>query len=218
MDEPRFVEAPAGGTAYRMRYRQDVQGPGVMMLHGWGGDEEAMWVLETTLPRLPLMVSVRGIDPLPVGGYAWRAERGGFDSSFEDFRPTFDAILAVKRDVEGKITDAHVRWLLMGFSQGAAASFSLAASGAMIPAGIIALAGYLPEGDVASLGDFPVYWGHGVKDAFVPLRRAEQDVRRLDEVNESVEFCQANVGHKLGVECARGLRTWFHHHFPETSP
>lgn len=217
MTEPRYVEAPRGGTVYRVRRRPEAHGPSLMMLHGWGGDEDAMWVLETALPRLPLLVGLRGIDPLPAGGYAWNSERGGLDSSIDDFRSAFDPILAVKEDVEGKFEDLPERWLLMGFSQGAALSFSLAAGGAMAPAGIIALAGYLPAGDPAPLEDIPIYWGHGVKDEFVPFQRAQEDVYLLNEVNDSVEFCEANVGHKLGVECARGLKAWIQHHFPETS-
>jgi phospholipase/carboxylesterase len=217
VDEPRRVPAPAGGTPYRYRQRKDAQGPAVMMLHGWGGDEDAMWILETTLPLLPLLVSLRGTDPLPAGGFAWGAEQGGLDTSFEDFHSTFDVIISVRQDIEAKLPRAPNRWLLMGFSQGAAVSFSLAADGSMLPDGIIALAGYLPHGDLAPLQDVPIYWGHGTRDDFVPILRAEKDVQRLREVNDSVEFCQTDVGHKLGVECARGLKGWFRHYFPETS-
>jgi predicted esterase len=83
----------------------------------------------------------------------------------------------------------------------------------MRPAGIIALAGFLPEGDLSKLAGIPIYWGHGSRDEFVPVQRAEKDVQRLSSVNNDVEFCQADVGHKLGVECARGLKEWFSRHF-----
>jgi phospholipase/carboxylesterase len=213
MNEPRFVEVPGKGVIYRFRHRPQEDGPAVMMLHGFGGDENSMWILESTLPSLPLVVSVRGTHSQPIGDFAWTTYRGGLRACFRDFREAFDAIKTVERDAQQRIPSAPARWVLMGFSQGAAIAFSLAACGAMRPAGIIALAGFLPEGDLSKLAGIPIYWGHGSRDEFVPVQRAEKDVQRLSSVNNDVEFCQADVGHKLGVECARGLKEWFSRHF-----
>lgn len=213
MDEPRFGEVPGKGMIYRYRHRQQEDGPAVMMLHGWGGDENSMWILESALPSLPLVVSVRGTYSLPTGEFAWTTDRGGLKASFRDFREVFDTIETVKRDIQLRNPQAPDRWVLMGFSQGAAAAFSTAACGAMRPAGIVSLAGFLPEGDLSKLAGIPIYWGHGSRDEFVPIQRAEKDVHRLSSVNNNLEFCQADVGHKLGVECARGLKEWFSRHF-----
>lgn len=213
MAEPRLVDAPGAGTVYRYRHRPQIAGPAVMMLHGWGGDENSMWVLESTLPTLPLMVSLRGIHPQTAGGYAWSSDHGDLKSAFTDFEEAFFVVKSVRKDIHQRVSSTQEEWLLMGFSQGAAVAFSLAARGDFKPAGVIALAGFLPEGELSNLDEIPIYWGHGAQDEFVPIQRAEKDVGRLSTLNDDVEFCQADVGHKLGVECARGLRDWYSRHF-----
>jgi phospholipase/carboxylesterase len=95
----------------------------------------------------------------------------------------------------------------MGFSQGAALAFA-AAQGGMKVAGIIALAGFVPYGDLQGLENVPVFWGHGTHDELVPVERARKDVKRLLDGAAEVHFCEADVGHKLGIECTRGLKHW----------
>ncbi|MGD8822778.1 MAG: hypothetical protein PVG63_06725, partial [Anaerolineales bacterium] len=63
----------------------------------------------------------------------------------------------------------------------------------------------------------PVYWGHGTEDELIPIEHARHDVERLRTAGVDVSFCEAEVGHKVGVECTRGLKTWFEDHFPSAT-
>jgi predicted esterase len=82
-------------------------------------------------------------------------------------------------------------FILMGFSQGAAISFALAGLGMLVPRAIICLA-----------------WGHGTQDELVPAERARMDVERLHKAGADVTYCEADVDHRLGIECTRGLKGW----------
>jgi phospholipase/carboxylesterase len=96
----------------------------------------------------------------------------------------------------------------MGFSQGAALSFALAELLEKAPRAVVALAGYYPEGDSTRIKQIPVFWGHGTSDELVPIERARQDVAMLEAIGTDITYCEADVGHKLGIECTRGLKRW----------
>lgn len=45
--------------------------PVLLLLHGWTGDENVMWIFASRLPGNYLMISPRGLYKSPLGGYAW---------------------------------------------------------------------------------------------------------------------------------------------------
>jgi predicted esterase len=42
----------------------------------------------------------------------------------------------------------------------------------------------------------------------VPVERARRDVEILRAASVDVAYCEAEVGHKLGIDCLHGLKTW----------
>lgn len=73
---------------------------------------------------------------------------------------------------------------------------------------IVSLAGFLPQGDLENLNGIPVYWGHGISDPLVPIEKAREAVQTLKRAGADVLLCEAQVGHKVGLECTRGLKDW----------
>lgn len=207
MTKPVWIDAPPGGVPVLLHQPQTGSGPSIFMLHGWSGDEKVMWVLDSVLPSGSLIVSPRGIHPLSVGGYQWLQSPASTQVGFDDFKPAVDALQMTLKALKQSHRFGEKPFLLMGFSQGAALAFAAQRAG-FAADGIIALAGFIPAGDLTELRSAPVYWGHGTEDQLVPIERAREDVRRLLDNGVEVHFCEANVGHKLGIECTRGLRTW----------
>lgn len=209
MDEPLLGEVPENGMIYRFLPAQRPETPATIMLHGLSGDENSMWVLQHALPAAGLIVAPRGVFPLSEGGFSWiDGPIQGWPTA-PQFMPALGALEALFRHLqaEGNLKRERVLW--MGFSQGAALAFCAANHSPMMSAGVIAAAGFLPEGEFRGLKGLPVFWGHGSLDAWIPISRAEQDTQRLREVGARVHFCQAEAGHKMGVECLQGLRLWF---------
>jgi phospholipase/carboxylesterase len=207
MANPILIEAPVGGVAVRLREPQKDGGPHILMLHGWSGDAKVMWVLESVLPAEAFLVAARGIHPLPMGGYHWSDSPASTQVGFNDFEPAVAALKTTLHALRSSHGFGRHPFLLMGFSQGAALSFAAARDG-MGTAGIIALAGFVPYGDLQGFEDLPIFWGHGSHDELVPVERAREDVKRLLDAAAMVHFCEADVGHKLGIECTRGLKYW----------
>ncbi len=207
MMEPILIDSPPGGVAVRLLQPLDHEGLHILLLHGWSGDEKVMWVLQTVLPENAFIVAARGIHPLPLGGYQWSESPTSTEVGFEDFDPAIKSLQVTLEDLRSRFGFGDRKLLLMGFSQGAALAFSAARNG-IRASGVIALAGFVPFGDLSGLSGLPVFWGHGLRDELVPVERAREDVKRLLDHNVEVQYCETDVGHKLGIECTRGLRVW----------
>ena len=207
MMEPILIDSPPGGVAVRLLQPEDPEGLHILMLHGWSGDEKVMWVLQTVLPENAFIVSARGMYPLPLGGYHWSESPTSTEVGFEDFNPAIQSLQVTLGDLRSRFGFGDGQLLLMGFSQGAALAFSAVRQGIQA-SGVIALAGFVPLGDLSGLGGLPVFWGHGLRDELVPVERAREDVKRLLDQGVEIQYCETDVGHKLGIECTRGLKVW----------
>jgi phospholipase/carboxylesterase len=212
MSDPRL----AGGETvlvYRWQTATEPGDPPVVLLHGRTGDESVMWVVAEALPSNGLTIAPRAPFPSPGGGYSWeeplpdgKTTVEEFESAVIDLKMLIDK-LEIERDLD------RARMILVGFSQGAALAFAAARDESLRPQGIIALAGFLPEGDAAHLRGIPIFWGHGTLDTLVPIEQARSDVERLHRIGASVQFCEADIEHRVGVECMRGLKQWWRDRF-----
>lgn len=207
-DEPQLVEGGPGRLAYRVRAGSDPHVPPILLIHGFGGDENVLWVVQSALPDGGFMAAPRGPYPAGIGGFAWRAEDVGPTGSISDLGTGVDALAGWVKVLTDDFGVDEKAAVLVGFSQGSALAFSAVALGAVHPFALVALAAYLPEGDLVRLRGIPVFWGHGTLDDKVPAQRAREDVARLEAAGAAVTYCEAEVGHKVGVECMRGLKRW----------
>ena len=217
MAEPILV----AGTDGRLTYRYRPARPGVrltvVLLHGLTGDERVMWVLERALPVGSRIVAPRAPFPAAEGGYGWLPFGTTGWPAREDFRDGVEALGSLLDDLEHAGGLDRSRLVYLGFSQGAALAFAASVLPRTRPAGLVALAGFLPAGDAAGLAGLSIFWGHGTSDERVPIARARQDADRLRAAQARVILCESDVGHKLGAECLRGLRAWVGETFPGLS-
>ncbi len=208
MARPVFVESRNGELPYRMLRGADRGLPPALLLHGYGGDENDMWVILSAVSPRGWAVAPRAPYALRGGGYSWvDSTEPGF-SALEDFQPAVETVLELLAELEQQLTGVRSRLILIGFSQGAALAYALAGAMSVRPAGIVSLAGFVPEGTLRGLEGLRVYWAHGVADERVSIERARRDVGRLESLDVEITFCAEEVGHKVGVICMRGLRDW----------
>jgi phospholipase/carboxylesterase len=205
---PLAREDPSSGLAYRIRLSETPGTPSFILLHGFGGDEGVLWVIESALPTGGLIASPRGLFAAEGGGYAWVSDNLGPGESLHDFNGARRVLVewteALQRSPGLDMDNTY----LVGFSQGSALAFALTALGDLRPRGLIALAAYLPQGDLAGLAGTPVFWSHGTRDDRVPVERARRDVKRLQSAGALVDYCETDTGHKVGIECIRALKAW----------
>jgi phospholipase/carboxylesterase len=210
----RDQKAEIGRWTLRMRIPESPgPHPVVLMLHGWTGDEDAMWVFATRLPKHALLLAPRGIFRASLGGYGWHGKTSSAWPWVDDFRPSMEALLELLTPTNFPDADLD-RFRLVGFSQGAALAFSVALSYPERVSSMAVLSGFLPEGAGAMVRDAPlrekhIFMAHGTQDQLVPVERARQAAEILRQAGASVFYCEDDVGHKLSADCFRGMQAFF---------
>jgi phospholipase/carboxylesterase len=195
--------------------------PVFLLLHGWTGDENSMWIFSSRLPENTLMIAPRGIFSASMGGYSWyadsRPKRPPAQTNqwphIDDFRYAIDGlfgILTARNFPKGDFSKLH----LVGFSQGAALSYALTLLSPERVMTLASLSGFMPEGAEILAKDHPlagksVFVTHGTQDDLVPVKMARYAVELLEAAGARVSYCEEDVGHKLSVTCFKAMENFF---------
>ncbi len=188
--------------------------PVILMIHGWTGDENSMWVFTPRLPKQALVIAPRGLYSTPsVSGYSWHPEIPQPWPWVNDFQPAVEKLFNTVSSQNfplGDFSSLH----LLGFSQGAALAYSIALLDPERVASLAALSGFMPDGASARLGNgrlegLPVFVAHGTEDDRVPVEKARMSVELLERDGAMVTYCEDTVGHKLSTKCFRGLEAFY---------
>lgn len=190
--------------------------PAILLLHGWTGDENSMWIFAHGLPENYLLVAPRAPYESPIGGYSWypiiQEQKWPL---VDDFKPAVRSLLNLMENWAESAPPANFSNLrLAGFSQGAALTYAFGLLHPEKVAALAGLAGFLPEGSSTMfsgqpLRGKPVYISHGTQDRLVPVDKARQAVKLFDQMGAEVTYCESDAGHKLSADCFRGMRVFF---------
>ena len=204
------------GWVYRVRPPSagGVQHPVLLMLHGWTGDENSMWIFARRLPEADWKLAPRAPIQAPGGGYGWNDSLPDASVDLTAYKPMVDRLLGW---LDSWASDQRLDLAaldLLGFSQGA---FMVYALGLLYPQRVRlsgALAGYLPASWLAQISPGAIqgkryYLAHGTRDETIPVERARESARLLTAAGARVTYCEAPVGHKLSVNCLNGLEEFF---------
>ena len=184
----------------------------LLLLHGWTGDETVMWIFTRNFPGNYWIFAPRAPLKADIGGYAWLPHNGDWPA-LTDFREVVGELLEAVNSWSRKTGAPIEKFDVMGFSQGAAMSYALAAYYPGRIDRVLALAGFLPSRkdvgpDYQTLHGKKIYIAHGTKDNIVPVQKAEEAVQVLQSAGADVTFCESDAGHKLSVSCLRGVESF----------
>jgi phospholipase/carboxylesterase len=198
----------------RVRKAKDQPARLLLLLHGYTGDENSMWIFARDLPSQYWIIAPRAPHVSEQGGYSWRPLLSGTFGRphLEELLPAAEALVRLVDAYSAPVSlDAGRSIDVMGFSQGAAMCNVLAF---LYPhrirkAGI--LAGFVPHGleEYAAkrpLQGKPFFIAHGTKDSMVPIDRARASMALLEQAGAQVTYCEDDVGHKVSVTCLRALK------------
>jgi phospholipase/carboxylesterase len=187
----------------------------LLMIHGFTGDENSMWVFARDLPKHYWIIAPRAPYTTSPSGYSWRPPQLETENrpSLEQLRPAAEAVIKLidayqlSAGIEASVFD------VMGFSQGAAMSnlLTFLYPERIRKTGI--LAGFVPSGleNLATrrpLEGKPFFVAHGTKDETVPVDRARASIEILEQAGARVTYCEDEVGHKVSLNCLHALRSF----------
>jgi phospholipase/carboxylesterase len=215
---PDCHESTTSGLIHCVRLPKEASqthpAPVLVMLHGWGGDEGAMWVFKQVIPPGVAAITPRAPLELSSGGYAWFYRNDPLHLTDPD--SLLDSISKLEQFLTSLPQLYPLdpsRLLLIGFSQGSAVSNSLVMARPELVIGVALLSGMgfeLPEliPRAMSLTDLPVFIAHGIRDEIVPLGAAQEARKMYKELGADVTYKEYNVGHKMHNQGIKDLRAW----------
>lgn len=192
--------------------------PLLLLLHGYGSNEEDLFSFATELPDEYYVISVRAPYNLPQYGHAWYAIN--FDSDMNKFSDdneaiqSRDAIAAFIDEIIEKYPVDKEKVTLIGFSQGAILSYAVALSYPEKIQRVMALSGYLNSDILAEnfqekdINKLCFFISHGTVDQVIPVEWARKAPEFLKNIGLEVEYHEYPVGHGVAPQNFFDLKKW----------
>ncbi len=188
--------------------------PLLVLLHGYGSNEEDLMGLAPYLDPRFLIASVRAPHALDFGGFAWFPIEVKPDGLVLHCEPAREACARVHGLVEALKTEYGVeKVLLLGFSQGASIAVCTALAHAGLCAGVAFLSGVcvpemMPPGDGDPGRGLPVLATHGRQDPLIPNHQARSSRELLEGLLPDLDYREYDMGHEINPECLQDVRNW----------
>lgn len=192
--------------------------PLLILLHGYGSDENDLFSFSPELPEELFIISVRAPYPLNPFGNAWYSIN--FDSNQNKWSNNEQA--ANSRDLVANFIDEAIEnypvknnsVTLLGFSQGTILSYAVALNYPDKIKNVIALSGYinkeiLPEhADSSSYKHLDFYCSHGIEDQVIPVEWGRMAQPFLNSLNIKNKYSEFPVGHGVSPQNFFEFREW----------
>lgn len=205
---------------YRIRepkVKQD-KNPLLLLLHGYGSNEEDLFSFASELPDEYYVISVRAPYDLMYGSYAWYAINFDADenkfSDHDQARESRDLIARFIDELEEKYPIDKTKVTLIGFSQGAILSYAVALSYPQKVQRIVAMSGYLnldiATDDIATNNyrNLKVFASHGTSDQVIPVEWARKAKPVLESFGIKTTYREYPVGHGVAPQNFYDFRLW----------
>ena len=188
--------------------------PLLILLHGYGSNEQDLFSFAEELPNQLLIVSAQAPYSMGFESYAWYAinfdDANGKFSDLAQARESIDKIGLFIDEIKGKYKTNKT--FLLGFSQGAILSYSLSFFFPNKVQHVIALSGYintelLPE-NISSEIKTDYYCSHGSVDQVLPVEWARKSKPFLDNLGFKNDYSEYNIGHGVAPQNFFSFKKW----------
>lgn len=190
----------------------------ILLLHGYGSNEEDLFSFASELPNDSYVISVRAPYDLQPYGHAWYAIH--FDADENKFSDNVQAKQSVEL-IAGFIDEIVKQYpidaknvTLIGFSQGAILSYATALTYPEKVSKVVALSGYfnqeiMPEViDTNAISHLKFFVSHGSVDQVIPVDWARKAKPALENLGLEVEYHEYPVGHGVAPQNFFDFKNW----------
>ena len=192
--------------------------PLLLLLHGYGSDENDLFSFANELPDEYIIVSAKAPYSLQPYGNAWYAIN--FDAEGGKFSDTEQAVKSRERIMQFieelieayPIDEKNIN--LLGFSQGAILSFACALSYPSNFKKIIGLSGYVDENLLVKdykeneFSNLKIYNSHGSVDQVIPVDWARNNKPIFESLNLDYKYEEFPVGHGVAPQNFASFKSW----------
>lgn len=186
--------------------------PLLILMHGFGSNEEDLFEYAQYMPEDYMVISVRAPYTISEGSYKW------YDVDFSTGKLIYDVAVAEKSrlllldfiDVLKKKHQFDAKSIYLGgFSQGAIMSFSVGLTRPDKVKGVLALSGRVLDeikGKIDEKRDFSTFKAlviHGKEDKVLPIEYARQSKTLLDSLKINTAYHEMPYAHTTSEETVR---------------
>ncbi|HLV24648.1 MAG TPA: alpha/beta fold hydrolase [Moheibacter sp.] len=191
--------------------------PLLLLIHGYGSNEEDLFSFAEDLPDEFHVISVRGIHTLAPEMYAWYEidfiNMEKFNNVPQGIESRNKLVEFIDEIISTKNLDKENIWVF-GFSQGAILSYAMALNFPEKLQHIACLSGYL-EPDFTGQIDVRIdyshldfFISHGSEDAVIPVEWARKAKPLLDQLGIKNEYHEYPSGHGIIPQNYWDLMAW----------
>ena len=192
--------------------------PLILLLHGYGSNEEDLFSFAADLPEEYYIISARAPYNMQYGAYAWYAIN--FDADENKFSDNQQAIIS--RDLIARFIDELIQKYpvnaknvtLVGFSQGSILSYAIALSHPDKVQRVVALSGYISEPILEenylqnNFTKLKVFHSHGTVDQVIPVEWARKTKPFLDKLGIQSIYKEYPIGHGVAPQNFYDFKNW----------
>ncbi len=189
--------------------------PLLIMLHGYGSNAQDLFGLSGYIPAKYRVLSVQAPITLAQGSYAWYhldMSGGKPKYSFAETEKSRKQIVQFIEEAKVKYKSKQVH--LLGFSQGAIMSYSLAFTQPEKVKSIAALSGRILQ-EVSSavkpnnqLQQLNVFIGHGKSDNVLPISYGKEALGICTRLNVKLSYNEYNMAHEINQQELNDIVLW----------
>jgi phospholipase/carboxylesterase len=194
------------------------QNPLLILLHGYGSNEEDLFSFATELPDDCYVISVRAPYDLQPYGHAWYAIHYDADENkFSDNAQAKESVELIASFIDEIVKQYAIdtkNITLIGFSQGAILSYATALTYPEKIAKVVALSGYfnqeiLPEIiDTKAISHLKFFVSHGSVDQVIPVEWARKAKPALENLGLEVAYHEYPIGHGVAPQNFFDFKNW----------
>lgn len=203
---------------YRIREPkvQSEHPPLILLLHGYGSNEDDLFSFADSLPEKALIISLRAPYPIQPSGFGWYGiyfdEAQGKWSDDQQAIESRELIVSVIDEIIAAYSVDPKNITLMGFSQGAILSYAIALSHSNKIKNVIAMSGYVNEAIIEEsdldLSHLDFYCSHGTSDQVVLFEWAKKIPEFLGSKNIRFKFDTFPIGHGVSPQNFYAVLNW----------
>ncbi|MCF7569369.1 phospholipase [Sabulilitoribacter arenilitoris] len=192
--------------------------PLLIMLHGYGSDENDLFSFANELPEEFFIISVKAPYQLQPFGNAWYAINFDADKGkWNDNEQAKESLKLIANFIDEAVNNYPVNKnnvSLLGFSQGSILSYAVALTYPKKVQNIVALSGYvnqdiLPKNiEEKNYSNLDFYISHGSVDQVIPVDWARQTQPFLNTLNIKNTYSEFPVGHGVAPQNFYELKDW----------
>ncbi len=192
--------------------------PLLLLIHGYGSNEEDLFSFATELPSEYYIVSVRAPYTMQYGSYAWYAIN--FDADEKKFSDNEQAkssreLIAIFIDqiVANYAIDA-TNVTLIGFSQGTILSYAVALSHPEKVQRVVAMSGYINQDILEenylknTFSNLKIFTSHGTVDQVIPVEWGRKAKPFLENLGINTTYKEYPIGHGVSPQNFHDFKKW----------